>query len=151
MLRNKSDLTVAKFGGTSLADADRYRNAADIISRDPARKIIVVSAPGKRSSGVITADSGKERSGSEDIKITDLLLEAGRDDDKYDTNLRTVAQRYREIAGMQLKAWNEAAGWFYWNYQLLRDRNIPTDEPWKESWDLSRCIRNGWLTESMLK
>ena len=98
VLRNRSDLTVAKFGGTSLADADKFRNVADIISRDPARKIIVVSAPGKRSSGVITADSGKERSGSEDIKITDLLLEAGRDDDKYDTNLRTVAQRYREIA-----------------------------------------------------
>ena len=47
VLRNRSELTVAKFGGTSLASADKYRNVADIISRDQARKIIVVSAPGK--------------------------------------------------------------------------------------------------------
>ncbi len=54
-------------------------------------------------------------------------------------------ERFREIAAMQLDAWNEAYGWFYWNYQLLRDRTTPTDELWKESWDLARCVRNGWL------
>ena len=53
--------------------------------------------------------------------------------------------KYREIAAMELNAWRETAGWFYWNYQLLRDRETPTDESWKESWDLSRCLRNGWL------
>ena len=53
--------------------------------------------------------------------------------------------RFREIAAMQLDAWNTAYGWFYWNYQLLRDRKEPTDELWKESWDLARCVRNGWL------
>ncbi len=58
-------------------------------------------------------------------------------------------RRYREIARMQLDAWGEAAGWFYWNYQLLRDRNEPTDESWKESWDLCRCLKNGWLNRDM--
>lgn len=53
--------------------------------------------------------------------------------------------RFNEIAKMQLSAWKETAGWFYWNYQLLRDRDKPTDELWKESWDLFRAVRNGWL------
>ena len=60
-------------------------------------------------------------------------------------------RKYREIAALQLDAWGKAAGWFYWNYQLLRDRDIPTDEPWKESWDLSRSIKNGWLTKEMFQ
>ena len=58
---------------------------------------------------------------------------------------RVQTEKYRTIADMELTAWKETAGWFYWNYQLLRDRSKPTDEPWKESWDLWRCIRNGWL------
>ena len=62
----------------------------------------------------------------------------------------TCRKRYREIAAMQLEAWSDAAGWFYWNYQLLRDRSVPTDLPWKESWDLCRCIRNGWLDSGLL-
>ena len=55
--------------------------------------------------------------------------------------------KYRQIARMELDAWKETAGWFYWNYQLLRDQDKPTDEAWQESWDLSRCLRNGWLTK----
>ena len=54
--------------------------------------------------------------------------------------------QYREIARMELNAWKETAGWFYWNYQMLRDRNQPTDVSWKETWDLSRCLKYGWLT-----
>jgi aspartate kinase len=53
-------LIVTKFGGTSLADADQFRKVADIVHSDPGRRIVVVSAPGKRS--------------SDDKKITDLLL-----------------------------------------------------------------------------
>ena len=68
---------------------------------------------------------------------------------KYANNVQSdkeeCKRRYREIAKLQLDAWKETAGWFYWNYQLLRDRNTPTDEPWKESWDFTRCIKNGWL------
>ncbi len=51
---------VAKFGGTSLADADSFRHAADIVKSDPNRRYAVVSAPGKRY--------------DRDHKITDMLL-----------------------------------------------------------------------------
>lgn len=51
---------VAKFGGTSLADATQIRKVIDIVKADPDRKLIVVSAPGKRS--------------AEDTKITDWLI-----------------------------------------------------------------------------
>ena len=60
-------------------------------------------------------------------------------------------ERYRKIAAMQLEAWGESAGWFYWNYQLLRDRNTATDEAWKESWDLYRCFKKEWIGKDMLK
>ena len=73
---------------------------------------------------------------------------------KYANNVQSDKEackaRYREIARMQLDDWKETAGWFYWNYQLLRDRNTPTDEPWKESWDLCRCLKNGWLTPEIM-
>ena len=49
-----------KFGGTSLADADRIRNAMSIVNADPQRRYIVPSAPGKRN--------------PQDKKITDLLI-----------------------------------------------------------------------------
>ena len=52
-------LTVAKFGGSSLADSRRFLEAAKLIRDDPARAVVVVSAAGKRQSG--------------DAKITDLL------------------------------------------------------------------------------
>ena len=51
--------TVAKFGGSSVADAGQIRKIAAIVRADPRRRIVVVSAPGKRS--------------SQDKKITDLL------------------------------------------------------------------------------
>ena len=66
-----------------------------------------------------------------------VMLQNERDDQQR--------AKYREIAKMELDAWKETAGWFYWNYQLLRDKEKPTDESWKESWDLGRCIRRGWL------
>ena len=50
---------VTKFGGTSLADADKFKQVADIVKADPERRYVVVSAPGKRFAG--------------DEKVTDLL------------------------------------------------------------------------------
>ncbi len=41
-------LTVAKFGGSSMATGDSIRQVATILAADPARKVCVVSAPGKR-------------------------------------------------------------------------------------------------------
>ena len=39
-------VTVAKFGGSSMADADSIRRVADIVQQQSARRVIVVSAPG---------------------------------------------------------------------------------------------------------
>ncbi len=72
---------------------------------------------------------------------------AGRNGASGEDRERMRRERFREIALLQLRAWHEAAGWFYWNYQLLRDRREPMDETWKESWDLCRCIQHGWLTK----
>ncbi|MCY4401872.1 MAG: aspartate kinase [Candidatus Poribacteria bacterium] len=55
-------LKISKFGGSSLATGDQVRQVCDIITADPTRRIIVVSAPGKRH--------------SDDIKVTDLLIAA---------------------------------------------------------------------------
>ena len=52
-------LKVAKFGGSSMADAGQYRKVKDILMADPCRRVVVVSAAGKRFSG--------------DHKLTDLL------------------------------------------------------------------------------
>ena len=52
-------LKVTKFGGSSMADAGQYRKVRDIIMADPSRKVVVVSAAGKRDKG--------------DHKLTDLL------------------------------------------------------------------------------
>ena len=52
-------LKVAKFGGSSVAGAQQFRKVKAIIQADEARKIVVVSAAGKRSGS--------------DHKLTDLL------------------------------------------------------------------------------
>ena len=52
-------LKVAKFGGSSVAGADQFKKVRDIVLSDPARRIVVVSAAGKRFSA--------------DHKLTDLL------------------------------------------------------------------------------
>lgn len=75
-------LKVAKFGGSSLADAAHFENAANIIKADRARRYIVVSAPGKRSPS--------------DTKITDLLLESLSSAHR-DPIIETVAERFRDI------------------------------------------------------
>ena len=54
-------------------------------------------------------------------------------------------KRYLEIADLQLQAWSEAKGWIYWSYQFKPNRKEPLDEKWKESWDFSRCVENGWI------
>lgn len=52
-------IKVAKFGGTSLADAEQFKKVKKIVKYDDERKYVVVSAPGKRF--------------KDDNKITDLL------------------------------------------------------------------------------
>ena len=53
------NLTVCKFGGSSLADGTNISRVTEIVKSDPVRRYVVVSAPGKRY--------------SDDIKVTDLL------------------------------------------------------------------------------
>lgn len=53
-------MKVVKFGGSSLANGTQFKKVAQIVFADEERRIVVVSAPGKRS--------------NEDIKTTDLLI-----------------------------------------------------------------------------
>ncbi|MGN1472776.1 MAG: aspartate kinase [Eubacteriales bacterium] len=55
-------IKAVKFGGSSLADAEQFKKAANIIKAEPERRYVVASAPGKRFDG--------------DTKITDMLYEA---------------------------------------------------------------------------
>ncbi|MCE2401963.1 aspartate kinase [Candidatus Poribacteria bacterium] len=80
-------LKVSKFGGSSLATAEQVRQVCDIITADPARRLIVVSAPGKRH--------------SEDIKVTDLLIAAASERLMGKIGASECAEtieRYRNIA-----------------------------------------------------
>ena len=52
-------MKVVKFGGSSMADAGQYRKVRDILLADPERRVVVVSAAGKRFGS--------------DHKLTDLL------------------------------------------------------------------------------
>ncbi len=54
-------IKVVKFGGSSLADAEHFRQVASIVKADPTRRFVVPSAPGKRDKN--------------DTKVTDLLYE----------------------------------------------------------------------------
>ena len=79
-------MKVVKFGGSSMADAGQYRKVRDILMADRERKVVIVSAAGKRFSG--------------DYKLTDLLylchahVQYGVDC----TNIfELIANRYLEI------------------------------------------------------
>lgn len=52
-------LKVLKFGGSSMADAKQFEKVKSIVQADPARRVVIVSAAGKRF--------------SDDHKLTDLL------------------------------------------------------------------------------
>ena len=80
-------LKVSKFGGSSLATGEQVRRVCDIITDDPARKIVVVSAPGKRHGN--------------DIKVTDLLIAAASQRLMGKIGASECAEaieRYRDIA-----------------------------------------------------
>ncbi|MFC2948222.1 aspartate kinase [Virgibacillus sediminis] len=79
-------MKVAKFGGSSVANAVQLQKVGDIIRSDADRKFVVVSAPGKRYSG--------------DEKVTDMLIQLGdsyRDGKDYDQHIVKVMDRFKEI------------------------------------------------------
>jgi aspartate kinase len=82
----KKALKVAKFGGSSLADATQIMKVCAIAKMDPERRIIVVSAPGKRH--------------SKDTKVTDLLIacaEAKLAGKNAEPELKAIVERYEGI------------------------------------------------------
>jgi aspartate kinase len=78
---------VAKFGGSSLADAGQFQKVRDILLSDSRRAYVVPSAPGKRNGA--------------DEKVTDMLYalcrqhRAGGD---WQSVFARIAERYRTIA-----------------------------------------------------
>ncbi|MCG8502883.1 MAG: aspartate kinase [Firmicutes bacterium] len=80
-------MKVAKFGGSSLATAQQIKKVCNIITADPERRLIIVSAPGK--------------SCDEDIKVTDLLIACAEQylaSGSAERELEAVINRYRDIA-----------------------------------------------------
>jgi aspartate kinase len=80
-------MKVCKFGGTSLANAEQIRKVCDIVLADPDRRLMVVSAPGKRN--------------KEDTKVTDLLIalaETALREQDTAADLAAVISRFNAIA-----------------------------------------------------
>ncbi len=80
-------MKVCKFGGTSMANAEQIKKVCSIVTSDPDRRIVVVSAPGKRF------DS--------DAKITDMLIDCANKylkNGDYAAVLAAIVERYGEIA-----------------------------------------------------
>lgn len=80
-------MIVCKFGGTSVASAEQIKKVASIVKSNPERKIVAVSAPGKRS--------------SDDIKVTDLLIDLANtvmNKGDVEAKIKAVVERYRNIA-----------------------------------------------------
>ena len=79
-------IKVAKFGGSSLADAEQFKKVKKIIENDENRRIVVVSAAGKRF--------------KEDNKITDLLYLCYahiKYSVSYESMFSIIEKRYLEI------------------------------------------------------
>ena len=79
-------IKVVKFGGSSLADADHFRQVASIIKADPARKYVVPSAPGKRH--------------KDDVKVTDMLYNCYnmvKNHENIDEYYKQITERYNGI------------------------------------------------------
>lgn len=80
-------MKVCKFGGSSLANAAQLNKVIDIVLADPARRLVVVSAPGKRHNG--------------DTKVTDLLIalaETALKGENTDRAFGEVVERYAQMA-----------------------------------------------------
>lgn len=80
-------MKVVKFGGSSLANGTQLEKVYNIVMADPERKIVVVSAPGKRF--------------KDDIKVTDLLIAMGEKTlagEDATEEFNAIVNRYASIA-----------------------------------------------------
>ncbi len=79
-------LKVCKFGGSSLSDGSQFAKVKEIVEADEARKMVIVSAPGRRF--------------SKDTKITDLLYLCHahvKYDVPFDNVVDMIRDRYQAI------------------------------------------------------
>lgn len=79
-------MIVCKFGGSSVANAQQIKKILNIINQEEQRKIVIVSAPGKRN--------------SDDTKVTDLLIQLYDKvllSEKYDNELNDILHRFESI------------------------------------------------------
>ncbi len=79
-------LKVVKFGGSSLASGTQFEKVKNIVKADSSRKVVVVSAPGRRT--------------SDDSKVTDLLYICHahiKYKVSYEDIFSEIENRYREI------------------------------------------------------
>jgi aspartate kinase len=85
-------IKVAKFGGTSLANAEQFQKVYDIVKGDEARRYIVPSAPGKRF--------------GDDTKVTDILYTCYKQAEKgldFTDQLLNIQDRFTDIIeGLEL-------------------------------------------------
>ncbi|EKO3822850.1 bifunctional aspartate kinase/homoserine dehydrogenase I [Vibrio harveyi] len=67
-------MRVLKFGGSSLADADRFLRAADIIANNAQQEevAVVLSAPGKTTNKLVAVIEGALRNGEAELQINEL-------------------------------------------------------------------------------
>jgi len=109
-------MKVVKFGGSSMADAGQYRKVRDILLADNERRVVVVSAAGKRF--------------KDDHKITDLLylchahIQYGVDCDRI---FEMISSRYiqiRDELGIELDLETEFAAL----KQRLDKKELSADE-----------------------
>lgn len=80
------DIKVVKFGGSSLADAEHFSKVKYIIEKDPKRKYVIPSAPGRRF--------------DKDEKVTDLLYDCYSNAESIgniDEIFQKVISRYESI------------------------------------------------------
>ncbi len=79
-------MKVCKFGGSSVASAEQITKIVDIVTSDQDRRIVVVSAPGKRA--------------PDDVKVTDMLIECAQlalREKNYEQQLAALVERFAEI------------------------------------------------------
>ncbi len=104
-------MKVIKFGGSSLANATQLRKVFNIVKADEKRKIVVVSAPGKRT--------------SDDEKVTDLLIQLATShiEGNYDEEvLKKILVRYKEICD-ELELKREVFELVRIHFANLKERN----------------------------
>ena len=80
-------IKVVKFGGSSLSNSNQVKKVFDVVTSDPTRKFVVVSAPGKDN--------------PQDTKVTDMLIVLANKalaNEDTSTQLNLIVQRYKDIS-----------------------------------------------------